>query len=345
MIRRNFLKTVGAQSLAALYSGQPREAAPADDKAGRGGAGMDPWLEIDLEAVAWNLLRVKRHAKVPVMAVVKANAYGHGLIEVSKTLARSGADWLMVGKLREGLALREAGIACPILNFGPWAPQESVELVRSNVSQSVYTDDAGFLQEAAAKLDRTASVHLDVDTGMGRTGMPYERALPLIEKIASLSRVKIAGICTTLTEDPEFDREQIRRLLELCASAKRRGIALGLRHAASSAGILASPGQAGDHALRLLSQRPDAERKRARPEAGAEAQGPGDLRQGPGARRVLVLSARFQGPREDAGGDPRRRLFGRLSPGVRRQGLGPDKEQDVPDDQGRDRQPRHGRSG
>ncbi len=241
MIRRNFLKAIGTQSLAALYAGKPKQAAsPNQDKTGPD-PGMDPWLEIDLRSIGWNLLRVKRLVKVPVMAVVKANAYGHGLVEASKTLEKAGADGLMVGKFKEALALREAGVACPILNFGPWAPQDSAELIRLDISQSVYTEDVGFLQEAAAKHMKTASVHLDIDTGMGRTGMPYDKALPLIEKIASLSRVKIEGICTTLTEDPEFDREQLRRLLDLCSSAKQRGIVLGLRHAASSAGILTSP--------------------------------------------------------------------------------------------------------
>jgi len=241
MIRRNFLKTIGTGSLTALYSGKPKGTAPANQvEIGRDGC-MDPWVEIDPASIGWNFLRVKRHVKVSVMAVVKANAYGHGLVEVSKTLEKAGADWLMVGKVNEGISLRDAGISCPILNFGPWARQESAELIGHNISQCVYTRDAGFLQEAASKLKKTASVHLDIDTGMGRTGMPYDKALPLIEKIASLSRLRIGGICTTLTEDTEFDREQLRRLLELCSSAKKRGIALGLRHASSSAGILASP--------------------------------------------------------------------------------------------------------
>ena len=242
MIRRSFLKTIGAGSLAAFYCGRPSAAVPSNqarlDRDGR--MGMDPWLEIDPAAIAWNFHRVKGHAKVPVMAVVKANAYGHGLVEVSKTLEKAGADWLMVGKVGEGITLREAGISRPILNFGPWAPQESAELVGRGISQSVYTEDVGALQEAASKLKKTASVHVDVDTGMGRTGISYDRALPLIERIASLRGVKIEGICTTLTEDPEFDREQVRRLVDLCTSAQQRRIALGLRHASSSAGILAS---------------------------------------------------------------------------------------------------------
>jgi alanine racemase len=81
-------------------------------------------------------------------------------------------------------------------------------------------------------------VHIDIDTGMGRTGIPYNNALPLIVKIGSLSGLKVEGIMTTLTEDEKFDLEQLRRFEEVCAQVKRKGIQFGLRHAASSAGIL-----------------------------------------------------------------------------------------------------------
>ena len=201
---------------------------------------MEPWIEVDLAAVAWNFSRLKRHVKVPVMAVVKANAYGHGLIEVSKSLEKAGADWLMTGKLDEAVALREANVRCPILNFGPFSSGDSAEIVERNISQSVYAENADSLQRAASKLGKKASVHIDIDTGMRRTGISHVRALPLIEKIASWSGVKIDGISTTLTEDVEFDKEQIRHFTEFCSAAKKRGIALGLRHASSSAGILAS---------------------------------------------------------------------------------------------------------
>jgi alanine racemase len=234
------MRTVGTGSLAAitLGAGDTRPAsspaAPSPDSA------MDPRVDVDLASLAWNFLQVKRYAGVPVMAVVKANAYGHGIVEVSKTLEKAGADWLMTGRLKEAAVLREAGVRCPILNFGPFDRDDCPELIERNISQSVSTDVAVFLQEAAAKLGKKASVHVDIDTGMRRTGISYTRALRLLEKIASLDRVRIDGVCTTLTEDPEFDREQIKRFLEVCSAAGKRGIPLGLRHAASSAGLLAS---------------------------------------------------------------------------------------------------------
>jgi alanine racemase len=244
MKRRDFFKTMGAGSLTPL-SGPPlngiltQDSSPAlkGEVAGR----MDPWIEVNLSHILWNFSQIKKWAKVPVMAVVKANAYGHGLVEVSRALEKAGVDWLMVGKLQEAIQLRQAGVRCSILNFGPFNRQDCEEIIGLNISQSVFSEDAVFLNEAASRLGKKASVHIDIDTGMSRTGILYDRALPFIEKIASLSQVKIEGLATTLTEDPEFDREQLKRFTGVCASAEKRGVRLGLRHAASSAGIFESP--------------------------------------------------------------------------------------------------------
>jgi alanine racemase len=252
MRRRRFLGTMGAGSLAAFSSAAPRGAGYEFEPVRRrnGGAASvpfpaaegpyghrDPRIEVSLPNLRWNLAQVKSRVKVPVMAVVKANAYGHGLVGASRALEEAGADSLMVGKLQEAVVLREAGIRRPILNFGPFDRRDGEELIRRKISQSVFTAEAAHLDEEAARLGERASVHIDIDTGMSRTGAAAGQALPLIEKIASLPHLKIDGVCTTLTEDPEFDREQLRRFLEVCAAAEARGISLGLRHAASSAGV------------------------------------------------------------------------------------------------------------
>ena len=248
MKRRNFLSLMGAGSLAA---GLPAATADPDDReisreaaeaatldlAGR----ADPKIEVNLGHIAWNLAQLKKRVKVPIMGVVKANAYGHGLVPVAEALEKAGVEALMAGKLQEAVALREAGIRCPILNFGPFDRRDSREIVGRNISQSVYTEEAVYLEEEAAALGRPATVHIDIDTGMGRTGVLQDRALPLIEKIASLPHLKIEGVCTTLTEDPEFDKEQLRRFLEICTAAKEKGVSLGWRHAASSAAVFYSP--------------------------------------------------------------------------------------------------------
>jgi len=244
MRRRNFLQALGVGPLAALSWAEPgaqrngpnRDEGPAE---GTGGC-RDPRIEVNLARLRWNFSQIRNRVNVPVMAVVKANAYGHGLIETSRALEKAGAASLMVGKLQEAVALREAGLRCPILNFGPFDRRDSAEIIRRKISQAVFTDEAAYLDEAAAALGKTASVHIDIDTGMGRTGAALALALPLIQKIASLSHLKIDGVCTTLTEDPDFDKEQLRRFLGVCASARAKGVSLGLRHAASSAGIFYS---------------------------------------------------------------------------------------------------------
>ncbi|MDH4197375.1 MAG: alanine racemase [Candidatus Aminicenantes bacterium] len=197
----------------------------------------DPRIEVDLTALGWNLARVRDRAKVPVMAVVKGNAYGHGLVEVAKFLERQGAEALMAGKLDEAVRLKDNGLRRPVFNFGPCGPADATEIVGRGICQSVSSEEARSLAEAAAKAGRVAEVDIHVDTGLNRAGVPYSRAIPLIETIASLKTLRIKGISTALTEDPEFDAEQLRRFLEVCDAAKRRGITLGIRHVASSAAL------------------------------------------------------------------------------------------------------------
>jgi alanine racemase len=244
MKRRKFLQAMGAGSLTAwssAESGTPGNGSNAPERQAAGASGgRDPRIEVNLEHIRWNLAQVRNRARVPVMAVVKANAYGHGLLGTAKALEEAGAHSLMVGKLQEAVALRDAGVRLPILNFGPFDRGDSSEIIRQGISQSVFTEEVAYLEEAAAGLGKKASVHVDIDTGMGRTGASPEQALPLIEKLASFPHLKIDGVCTTLTEDPDFDREQLRRFLEVCASAKAKGISLGFRHAASSAALFYS---------------------------------------------------------------------------------------------------------
>ena len=201
----------------------------------------DPRIDVNLDNVVWNYGQIKKRVKVPVMAVVKANAYGHGLVEVSMALETAGVDCLMVGKLQEAVTLRSAGVKCPILNFGPFEERDCDEIVGRDISQSVYTEDARFLDAAGARLKKKASVQVDVDTGMSRTGIPHKQALPFIENIVGFSQVKIDGVCTTLTEDRDFDREQLKEFLNVCTAAEKKGISLGLRHAASSDGLFRPP--------------------------------------------------------------------------------------------------------
>lgn len=175
------------------------------------------------------------------MAVIKANGYGHGLVEVARFLESNNIDHLMVGKLQEAYRLRESGISSPILNFGPFSREEADTIVQCHISQSVFTEDVEGLNSSALKLQKKAKVHIHVDTGLGRAGIQYYKVLPYIEKICSLKAIAVEGISTTLTEDPDFDPIQIKRFLSLCQEAEIKGISLGRKHAASSSGIMTLP--------------------------------------------------------------------------------------------------------
>jgi len=237
--RRKFLHLTGAASasltVASHASTFTSSVSPVRNPA-------DSWLEIDLNNLGWNLAQIRaRVNNRPVMAVIKANAYGHGLLEVGKFLERQKIAFLAVGKLEEALQLRAAGVKTPILNLGPFAQTESEEIVRQNISQSIYTDDFVLLAEAGRKLKRDARVHVKIDTGLGRVGVPYDQASAFIEKLGSRRAIKIDGVFTAFTEDDAFDRLQLQRLQEIYEAASAKRIALGLQHAASSAGVISFP--------------------------------------------------------------------------------------------------------
>ena len=201
----------------------------------------DVWIELNMDNIEWNLDKIRNHVKKPVLAVIKANAYGHGLIPIARSLEKSGIDSLMVCKLEEAIQLRESKVACPILNFGPFFPESAELLVKHQISQFVFTSNVKILGSTAAKMGKTAKIHIHIDTGMGRMGISYHEAFSLISELATFSNLKIQGISTTLTEDDEFDREQIRRLISICRRAEKDGIDLGRKHAASSAAIMSYP--------------------------------------------------------------------------------------------------------
>ena len=201
----------------------------------------DPWIELDLENMGSNLSNIRERVNVPIMAVIKANGYGHGLVEVGRYLDQEGIDYLFVCKLQEAVQLRDAGVACPVHNFGPFCPDDADTLVGKDISQSVFSEDVRSLNQAALKTGKKARVHIHIDAGMGRAGISYRDALPFIEEVASLKGIQIAGTSMTLPQVHDFDRELMERFLALCREAEKKGLNLGLKHAASSDGIMAFP--------------------------------------------------------------------------------------------------------
>jgi alanine racemase len=263
--RRTFLALAGAAPLALAV---PEQLSGGIGEPAATSEGFDPWVEINARNLTRNLSEIRRRVNDrPVMAVIKANAYGHGLVGIARALERQDVKHFAVGKVTEAVALRENGITGAVLNFGPFSQQEAEELVRLEVSQSVYSVAVEMLARSARGQGKQARVHIKVDTGLGRVGVPYYEAPSYIERVGSMPDIAIEGIFTTLTEEPDFDRVQLDRLIQVCDAAENKGISVGVRHAASSLAIskfpdafldLVRPGNAiyGLEALANLDLRP-----------------------------------------------------------------------------------------
>jgi alanine racemase len=201
----------------------------------------DPWIELNMAHLAWNLNQIKKAVKVPVMGVIKGNAYGHGLVEIGRALEKHGVDQLMVAKLQEAVLLRESDVRVPILNFGPLHESDAEVIIQHDISQSVFTDEVEGLNVYAAKKGKKVKVHIHVDTGMTRMGIPYREALPYIEAVSKLEGIALRGISSTFTEGEELDKDQLRIFIDVCRKAKAKDIRIGLRHIASSDAVLDMP--------------------------------------------------------------------------------------------------------
>ena len=202
---------------------------------------LDPWLEVDRRALADNVRAVTRlTGGKPIIAVVKNNAYGLGLETAAPILdSLAEVSHLAVVRADEALVLRKAGARKPILLMGPATEDELLELTPLNVIQSPFRDiDPALLARVAQRTGRRVHVHLYLDTGMRRMGLPVGQALPWADAISRSRGVRIEGAFTELTEDADFDRHQATRLRELQGAARASGITIRLLHAASSDAIM-----------------------------------------------------------------------------------------------------------
>jgi len=202
------------------------------------------WIEIDLDRILRNLerLREKIRPHTHIMAVVKANAYGHGIAPVSKAL-QGKVDFLGISSLKEASILREQGITLPLFLFGRVFPEQIPLALQMSLILTVSGfEEAKAISEASTRLAKKTPVHVKVDTGMGRLGIPYGRALAEIEAIAGLPGLKLDGIYTHFPAaekfpDP-FGEKQLGDFEGLIQDLRRKGVAFRLRHAANSAGAL-----------------------------------------------------------------------------------------------------------
>jgi alanine racemase len=205
------------------------------------------WIEINLSAIEDNVRALRTIAGVPIMAVVKANGYGHGAVEVSRAALAAGSSWLAVSCAEEALVLREAGIAAPILVLGMVTAQETDEAIAAGLSLTVYCQESAELYSArATALGRSVCVHLKVDTGMGRLGtLPGEPTLALARNITSMPSMHLEGVFTHLAcadeENPAPTESQLAKFTSTLEALQGIGIRPAWIHAANSAATLAFP--------------------------------------------------------------------------------------------------------
>ncbi len=229
---------------------EPGELATTCDLAGTddGSEGLRPThVEIDLEAISDNVAAIATHvAPAGVMPILKANAYGHGLVEVARHLEDRGTGVVGVAYLEEGLTLRRAGIGLDIVVLGGIVGSQIPAFLRHDLQITVPSvDKLAQVDAAAAALGRRARVHLKFDTGMERIGVHWYSAGPLVEAALASRHVDVVGVYSHLanSDDPDLRdaRRQVERFEAVLDHWRRRSEPLPTRHLANSGAVLALP--------------------------------------------------------------------------------------------------------
>jgi alanine racemase len=204
------------------------------------------WLEINLGAIRRNIQRIKALTKKPVMAVVKANGYGHGLVEVSKTAIKAGIEYLCVARIEEALRIRSAGITSRILVMGYTSPAQVSAAINNDLSLMVNTPElATEYNRNAASGKKPLNVHMKVDTGMGRLGVMPDDGVNFGKLIFSLGGLTFEGLFTHFASADEPEKpttnEQIEKFNRVISGLGSEGIRPRVIHAANSAATLYFP--------------------------------------------------------------------------------------------------------
>jgi alanine racemase len=211
-------------------------------------AGIVTWAEVDLDAIAFNVQAFKRHVgeAVEIIAVVKANAYGHGAAPVARAALAAGATRLAVHRAIEGVELRQAGIDAPILVMGYTPPDGAAMVAYWKLTPSLMTIEfAQALSAQAGVLGRAIPVHVKVDTGMSRFGLMPAEVVGFLLELRWLSGITLEGLFTHFATADAADqthvRGQLRTFNEVIAAARQAGIELPMIHAANSASMMRLP--------------------------------------------------------------------------------------------------------
>lgn len=231
--RRSFFK-------AGAVLAAPRSAAPSSAGAD---SSYDPWIEIHPGNLRHNVGEIQRRVTSrPILGVIKNNGYGMGVVNAARLLeALPAIAGLAVVKLHEAVSLRDAGVRKPVLLMGPFDERNLEDAVARDIMPMVYTPLGATLDKISRKLQKPVLLHICVDTGIGRVGVPYRQAAGLIRDLAGRKSVRLEGVMMTFTEDEEFDKEQLARFQSLCGSLEQEGVAVGRKHAASSFALFQHP--------------------------------------------------------------------------------------------------------
>ena len=211
------------------------------------------WAEINLDALEHNIREIRKitNPNAQIMAVVKADAYGHGVEKCAEVLLKNGADRFAVATLNEAIELRRLFSDVPILILGSSLESEADELVKNDITPNVYlTEFAKALSESALKLKKPVKVHIKLDTGMSRIGFPIHDGdnSDVIEEILAISRMpmlEIEGIfshfATSDESNEDYTRLQFKRFKSVCDELEARGLTIPIKHICNSAGIMMYP--------------------------------------------------------------------------------------------------------
>lgn len=204
------------------------------------------YAEIDLAAIRNNVRFIRKHSGVQVMALVKANAYGHGAVPVARAALQAGASWCGIATVEEALELRHAGLDCPILLVGFTPPERVEEAIANRFSMTVWDiEQVQTASTSAERIGQLANLHLKVDTGMSRLGVRPQDALELARQLSNTPGVLLEGVCTHFARadelDPAATDAQERTFVEVVGSLEALGLRPPLVHAANSAAGLTRP--------------------------------------------------------------------------------------------------------
>ncbi|NLU53117.1 MAG: alanine racemase [Clostridiaceae bacterium] len=207
------------------------------------------WAEIDLDNIAHNVREIRKLVgkRTEIMAVVKADAYGHGVLETVTTIIENGATRLAVSMIDEAIQLRKIGIDVPILVLSHTEPLRADELIQYNITQTVFSHEmAKILSDAALKHKTKARVHIKIDTGMSRVGfLPGYSAVKDVVEINKLPGIIVEGIFTHFATADERDRSYTLKQMELFETIinelNRIGILIPIKHVSNSAAIMQYP--------------------------------------------------------------------------------------------------------